>query len=125
MLTELPGPYDREQVTFVGWSWPVARSTGSLFCLTNVATSHLLHKAHGCEIPFTSFFFLPCSVFFSSFYCYPFLLLLYFLLFVWLAALQNGCKYFGVINETEYPLTTQTLRHKQLKFISKLLSHFF
>jgi hypothetical protein len=42
-----------------------------------------------------------------------------------LAVLQNGSKYFGIISETEYPLTTQILRHNHLKFISHLFSHSF
>ena len=82
MLTELSGPHDREQVTFVGWSWPVARSTGSLFYLTNVATSHRLHKHtvvkfHLRPFPFFRALFLPLhsiaillSV--SFFFCYTF-----------------------------------------------------
>ena len=136
LLTELPGPRDREQVTFVGWSWPVARSTRSLFCLTNVATSHRLHKHTVVKFHLRLFsFFLALSFFlhsiairfffcYTSFYlydlhsfpvfCYSFVPYAYEILqaIARLAALQNGYKYFGVISETDYPLTTQILRHK-------------
>jgi hypothetical protein len=44
VLTELPGAHDSLQIPFIGWLWPVARCTGSLFYLPNVATFHRLHK---------------------------------------------------------------------------------
>ena len=78
MLNELPGPHDREQVTFVGWSWPVARSTESLICLTNVATSHRLHKHTVVNFHLRLFsFFLPLSLSLHSIairflFCYTF-----------------------------------------------------
>jgi len=90
VLTELPGLYDREQVTFVGWSWPVARSTESLFCLTNVATSHRLHKHTIVKFHLRPFsFFLALSLFLHSiairfFFCYTFFFCMAFILYSFL-----------------------------------------
>jgi hypothetical protein len=141
VLTELPGAHDSLQIPFIGWLWPVARCTGSLFYLPNVAiliayTSTQLWSSIYFLFLSLFLFILLLSVSFSVilfFICLAFILSSFLLFFCSLhvrnftgdwtryTALQNGYKYFGIINETEYPLTTQILtHHEHLKLISHL-----
>lgn len=92
MLTELPGPHDREQITFIGWSWPVARSTGSLLYLPNVATSHRLHKHTVVKFHLLFLSFLLSPFFFILLLSVSFSVIL---LFVWRSFFPVFCYSFA------------------------------